>query len=180
MNKDLILKKGDIVTYIVNETNEDNSLLIDGYDGATLEDFEEEGVKIIKVERPVKYKTIYETVEKITTLQNNNEEMKCNMNNKVYLVVRQWKDFEDYDCNGTQVDCVCDSKCSVINKCLNSIYEELQCNMEFLEQKDGISYNSLTFKEVIDELAKNKVISLKQKEGNGVTTIYIVEKEVLK
>ena len=63
MNKKLRLKKGDIITYIVNETNEEASLIIDGYDGATVEDFEEEEVKVINIERPVKYETIYEYKE---------------------------------------------------------------------------------------------------------------------
>lgn len=97
------------------------------------------------------------------------------MNNKVYLVVRQWKDFEDYDCNGMQIEGVYDNRSSAINGCLNAIYEELNCDMDFLERE-----NKLTFKEVVDKVAKNEVLSLKQKEGNGITTIYILEREVLK
>ena len=97
------------------------------------------------------------------------------MNNKVYLVVRQWKDFEDYDCNGMQIEGVYKTKTGAIGKVTSTIYEELQCEMEFDELE-----RSLTFKKKKEKMLKDNSLTLKQENGNGVTTIYIVEKEVLK
>lgn len=63
MNKDLILKKGDMVTYKIKNgrgiTNVSNML-----NGQSISAYEKTfGNQVIKVERPVKYKTIYEVKE---------------------------------------------------------------------------------------------------------------------
>lgn len=60
MNKDLILKRGDIVTYL-DCNNKEHTIIIDTYDGRRLKDFEQDD-KVLKVERP-KYETIYEIKE---------------------------------------------------------------------------------------------------------------------
>ncbi len=61
MNKDLILKKGDIVTYL-NCANNKKIVFIKSSHNEKLKDFE--GLdKVLKVERPIKYKTIYEVKE---------------------------------------------------------------------------------------------------------------------
>lgn len=61
MNKDLILKRGDIVTYL-DCNNRERITLIDVSHNQKLKDFEGPD-KVLKVERPVKYETIYEYKE---------------------------------------------------------------------------------------------------------------------
>lgn len=63
MKKEKIkLRKGDKVCYRIN-SGETFTIIVDGYDGASIKEFEKEiGVKIIKIERP-EYKTIYEVKE---------------------------------------------------------------------------------------------------------------------
>ena len=64
MNKNLKLKKGDIVTFKSVIGVEIYTPIIDfNYDGTTIKDFEGERYKVLKVERPIKYKTIYEYKE---------------------------------------------------------------------------------------------------------------------
>ena len=62
MNKDLVLQKNDKVTY-VNSVNGECTLPINTHAGKSIKQFEEHGCKVLKVERPVKYKTIYEVKE---------------------------------------------------------------------------------------------------------------------
>src|SRR5699024_5950780 len=62
MNKDLILKKGDIVTYKRKEDNKIITTAIDSYEGKSVKFFEAYD-KVLKVERSIKYKTIYELKE---------------------------------------------------------------------------------------------------------------------
>lgn len=63
MNKKLKLKKGDIVTY--KSIHGGNALImgVNAYEGDTIEQFEGDNAKVLKVERPVKYETIYELKE---------------------------------------------------------------------------------------------------------------------
>lgn len=64
MNKDLILKRGDRITYILDSDIEDIHILyVDGYDGKSIKSFEQDDGKVLKVERQVKYETIYEYKE---------------------------------------------------------------------------------------------------------------------
>ena len=64
MNKDLILKRGDRVTYTLDSDIEDTHILyVDGYDGESIKSFEKDNSKVLKVERQVKYETIYEYKE---------------------------------------------------------------------------------------------------------------------
>lgn len=64
MNKDLILKRGDRVTYTLNSDIEDIHILyVDGYDGESIKSFEKDDGKVLKVERQVNYETIYEYKE---------------------------------------------------------------------------------------------------------------------
>ena len=62
MNKDLVLQKNDKVTY-VNSVNGECTLPINTHAGKSIKQFEEHGCKVLKVERPVKYETIYEIKE---------------------------------------------------------------------------------------------------------------------
>ena len=62
MNKDLIFKEGDIVTHKIN--NVTTKLYISGLSNWTIKQFESDGLgKVLKVERPTKYETIYEVKE---------------------------------------------------------------------------------------------------------------------
>ena len=64
MNKDLILKRGDRITYILDSDIEDiHTLYVDGCDGMSIKSFEQDDGKVLKVERQVKYETIYEYKE---------------------------------------------------------------------------------------------------------------------
>ena len=63
MKKKIKLKTGDIVDYTLDGKN--THLIVDGYDGCTIKEFEEGYRKVIKVERPVTYKTIYEAPKEI-------------------------------------------------------------------------------------------------------------------
>lgn len=64
MNKDLILKRGDRITYTLNSDIEDIHILyVDGYDGYSIKSFEKDDSKVLKVERQVNYETIYEYKE---------------------------------------------------------------------------------------------------------------------
>ena len=54
----IILKKGDKVEYTLYGRN--THLIVSGYDGCTIKEFEEGYQKVTKIERPIKYKTIYE------------------------------------------------------------------------------------------------------------------------
>ena len=96
------------------------------------------------------------------------------MSNKVYLVVIEWRGFEDYDCNGINIEVACDSFYMAISKCLNAVYDELKNNMEFLESKE------YTITELIEHLENYNNIKLRQKIGNGTSTISIIEKEITK
>ena len=68
--KDIVLKKGDIV-YFESNCNFPTSFVIDVKSGLTVEryceiiEIEEWKPKIIKIERPVKYETIYEAPKQI-------------------------------------------------------------------------------------------------------------------
>lgn len=68
--KDIVLKKGDIV-YFESNCNFPTSFVIDVKSGLTVEryceiiEIEEWKPKIIKIERPIKYKTIYEAPKEI-------------------------------------------------------------------------------------------------------------------
>ena len=62
MNKDLLLKKGDKVTYLKN--NDKREFIVgDYFSGETINFLEIDGSEVLKVERPVKYETIYEVKE---------------------------------------------------------------------------------------------------------------------
>lgn len=62
MNKDLVLKKGDRVEY--NADEQIKKLYVNELNGWTVKQFESNGVrKVLKVDCPVKYKTIYELKE---------------------------------------------------------------------------------------------------------------------
>ena len=64
MNKDLILKRGDRITYSLDSDIEDIHILyVDGCDGKSIKSFEQDDGKVLKVERQVKYETIYEYKE---------------------------------------------------------------------------------------------------------------------
>lgn len=63
MNKNLNLKYGDKITYKSKLNNKITSLCVTGYDGYTIEEFEDEINEVLKVERPTNYKTIYEVKE---------------------------------------------------------------------------------------------------------------------
>ena len=63
MNKNLNLKYGDKITYKSKLNNKITTLCVTGYDGYTIEEFEDEINKVLKVERPTNYKTIYELKE---------------------------------------------------------------------------------------------------------------------
>ncbi|MBO7712064.1 MAG: hypothetical protein J6S85_01140 [Methanobrevibacter sp.] len=54
--KDIVLKKNDIVYY------DDDYLIVDGLDGKTANEVEG---SVSKIERPIKYETIYETPKEI-------------------------------------------------------------------------------------------------------------------
>lgn len=63
--EDIVLKKGD-VAYYTNISGTNSRMMIDGYDGATVKEFKKElRIKLIKVERPIKYETIYEAPKPI-------------------------------------------------------------------------------------------------------------------
>ena len=62
MNKDLKLKTGDKVTFL-DYRGIEHILFVKEYDNKTIEYFENNANKVLKVERPVKYKTIYEYKE---------------------------------------------------------------------------------------------------------------------
>lgn len=64
MNKDLVLIDNDKVTFI-DKFNKKRELIISLYNGFSINKFEEEGCKVLKVERPVKYETIYEVNEEL-------------------------------------------------------------------------------------------------------------------
>lgn len=66
--EDIILKKDDKVYYTLSGGTK-NYLIVDGYAGYTIKEFEEEDspkTTITKIERP-EYKTIYETTENNNT-----------------------------------------------------------------------------------------------------------------
>lgn len=63
-SKDIILKTGDIAHYI-NNYGEMSVFAVDGYNGYSLKEVKESGWLITKVERPVKYETIYEAPKPI-------------------------------------------------------------------------------------------------------------------
>ena len=81
--KDIVLKKGDIIYYI-NNYGERSILSVNGYDGCSLKEFEEDGKGFVvtKIERP-KYETIYEAPKPILDKEE-----------KAYLeaVIRPFKD----------------------------------------------------------------------------------------
>lgn len=61
MNKDIILKKGDIVKFKVG--NKIEQFIIKYNDGQKLENLGVSYKDIVKIERPIQYETIYETKE---------------------------------------------------------------------------------------------------------------------
>lgn len=61
MNKDLVLQKGDIVTYKGYAGKE--KMIIDGLENIKIKDFEDDGDKVLKVKRPTKYETVYKSNE---------------------------------------------------------------------------------------------------------------------
>lgn len=68
MNKDMKLKKGDTIYYIHNPSikreEHTNEMLICSLAGKTIEQLEdEEQIEILKVERPIKWKNVYEHKE---------------------------------------------------------------------------------------------------------------------
>lgn len=62
MNKDLILKNNDKVTFLDRINNEFTCYITSGAE-QSIREFEEDGSKVLKVERPSKYETIYEVKE---------------------------------------------------------------------------------------------------------------------
>lgn len=62
--KDIVLKKGDIV-YYTNSCGERSIISVNEFDGFTLKKFEGSVWVVTKVERPVKYETIYEAPKQI-------------------------------------------------------------------------------------------------------------------
>ena len=62
MSKDLVLIDNDKITFI-DKFNKKRELIISLYNGFSINKFEEEGCKVLKVERPVKYETIYDGEE---------------------------------------------------------------------------------------------------------------------
>lgn len=68
MNKDMKLKKGDIVTYkyntFIEREEHTKEILICNFAGKTIGQLEdEEQIEILKVERPIKWKNVYEHKE---------------------------------------------------------------------------------------------------------------------
>lgn len=68
MNKDMKLKKGDIVTYkyntFIEREEHTKEILICNFAGKTIGQLEdEEQIEILKVERPIKWKNVYENKE---------------------------------------------------------------------------------------------------------------------
>lgn len=68
MSKDLVLIDNDKVTFI-DKFNKKRELIISLYNGFSINKFEEEGCKVLKVERPVKYETIYEVKEVLDEIE---------------------------------------------------------------------------------------------------------------
>lgn len=68
MNKDMKLKKGDTIYYKYNTSikreEHTNEMLICSFAGKTIGQLEDEGqIEILKVERPIKWKNVYEHKE---------------------------------------------------------------------------------------------------------------------
>lgn len=61
MNKDLVLKKGDKITYRINTTT--NTVFINPFKNYTIKEIEEVYGKLLRIERPTKYETLYEVKE---------------------------------------------------------------------------------------------------------------------
>lgn len=69
MKKEKIkLKLGDKV-YYVNDYGKKEHLIVKGYEGYTIKRFEDDGCRVTKIERAVKYKTIYEIPKPILDKQ---------------------------------------------------------------------------------------------------------------
>lgn len=62
MSKDLVLIYNDKVTFI-DKFNKKREFINCLYHGFSINKFEEEGCKVLKVERPVRYETVYEAEE---------------------------------------------------------------------------------------------------------------------
>lgn len=96
-------------------------------------------------------------------------------NKKVYVVMRDWYDFEDSECNGYEVEEIYNNFYSAMQKCINLVVDELNAEMEIEKQYE---IDKPTLEDLLSFLEKHKSIYLKQKYGNGQCCIRIVEKEV--
>ena len=98
---------------------------------------------------------------------------------KVYAVLVEWQDFEDEDCNYSEVLGIYKNKKLAIEKiysqCKNEIDSEMECDIA-----DNILFNNFNIGiESINELLKKfGYVSFKQQVGNGKTRVILEEKEL--
>lgn len=98
---------------------------------------------------------------------------------KVYAVLVEWQDFEDEDCNYSEVLGIYKNKKLAIEKIYSQCKSEIECEME-CDIADNILFGNLDIGiESVNELLKKfGYVSFKQQVGNGKTRVILEEKEL--
>lgn len=91
---------------------------------------------------------------------------------EVYIVHRLWTDFEDDECNASQIDGVYTNYADARSKLLSLIVEELEVEMVLVE--------TCVFEDLIQIINTRSYIVLNQNVGDGKTYIYIDRMEMNK
>lgn len=96
-------------------------------------------------------------------------------NKRVYVVMRDWYDFEDDECNGYEVEEIYNNFYSAKQKAISLVIDEIESEMEIDKQ---FEIEKPTLEDLLNNLDEYNAIYLKQKYGDGQCCIRIVEREV--
>ena len=97
------------------------------------------------------------------------------MNNKVYVLMISWYDFEDVACNYAQVEDVYNNFYDAKKGAIDLVIDEFDVEMKIDNQYGN---ENPTLEDLINYLDRFNHIYLKQIYGYGKTCISIIEKEV--